>query len=104
MQSQYIDHLWMLAAQPSDNVEDWQISFTGSVMFQTLPSTYPDVPFSANNLRERIHKSCLADTRFSRDENELTLSSAHLLKAPSQPGQGIITTNNLQRSIIIPQR
>src|ERR1044071_9064920 len=101
MHSQYIDHLWMLAAQPSDNVEDWQVSFTGSVMFQTLPSTYPDVAFGTDNLRERIHQSCLADTCFSCNEYQLTLSPAHLLKAFSQPGHGIITTNNLQRSIII---
>ncbi len=94
----------MLAAQPSDNVEDWQVSFTGSVMFQTLASTYPYIAFGTDNLSERIHQSCLADTRFSRNEYQLTLSPPHLLKAPSQPRQGIITTNNLQRSIIIAER
>ena len=104
MSAQHIDNLLLLSAQPPDSFENRQVSFTRPVLFQTLPSTYPNVPIRSDAPRERVDQSGLADACFSGNKYDLTFSSKHLLKPASHPRQCFVASDNSLRRICGTQR
>src|SRR5262245_46683773 len=94
MRAQYIDNLPLFSTQPPDGFEHWQVSFTRPVLFQALPSTYPDAPRGRYAPRERVNQSGLADAGFSGNEYDLTFSSERRLQPASQPRQYFVASDN----------
>src|SRR2546422_411675 len=99
MRSQHIDKLTLLPAQTPDSFQNRQVSFARPILFQTLPSTYPNTPIRSDASRERVDQSGLADACFSCDKYDLTLSSKHLLEPAFHPRQCVVALDNSLRRI-----
>jgi hypothetical protein len=74
MSTKDIDYLLLLSTQPTDRVENGQIGLTRPVLFQTLPSSNPNVPIRRNGLGEGIDQGRLADAGFTGDKSDLPFS------------------------------
>jgi hypothetical protein len=92
--AQHIDNLPLFPAQPPDSFENRQVSFTCAVMFQTLPSTYPNASIRRDAARERVNQRGLADARFSCNKYDLTFSSKHLVKQALHPRQCFVASDD----------
>jgi hypothetical protein len=102
--AQHIDNLPLLSTQTSESFKNWQVSLTRPVLFQTLPSTYPDAPIRSDTPRERVDQSRLADAGFSGNKYYLALTNEHLRKPASHPRQRFVASDNSLRRICDTQR
>src|SRR5207249_7066453 len=66
-------------AQPSQRLEDRQVSLTGPVLLATPPTRYPRRPRLGDLLEEGIHHRRLPDSRLARHEHDLALAAERLL-------------------------
>ena len=104
MSAQHIDYLPLFPAQLPDSFKNRQVSLTRPVVFQTLPSTYPNASIRSDAPRERVNQSGLADASFTRNKYDLPFSSEHLLQPASHPRQGFITPNDSLMEICVELR
>jgi hypothetical protein len=95
--AQHIDNLPLFPAEPPDRFKNWQVSLPGSVVFKTLPSTYPNASIRGDAPSERVNQSSLADAGFSRDEYDLAFSCKHLVKPASHPRQCSVALDHCLR-------
>src|ERR1044072_2039033 len=97
MTAEYINDLLMLATQPSNSLEDRQVSFTGPVLFQTLTASYPNVLIGLDRSREGVNQSSFANACFSSNKDDLTFTRKHLFKRASHPRQHVLASDELLR-------
>ena len=91
VRAQHIDDLLVFPAQPTDSLENRQVSLTRPILFQTLSSSYPNA--RTDTAGECVDEGSFADTCFSRNKNDVTLSCQSLFDPASQPGQCFVAAN-----------
>src|SRR5215510_3945264 len=99
MSAQHIHNPALLATQPSDRFENWQISFTGPVLFQTLPSANPNALIRSDTPRERVDQRSLADACFSCNKDDLPFPSKHLFEPGLHQRQCFVAPHNSRSEI-----
>jgi hypothetical protein len=102
--AKHIHNLRVLSTQTPDRFQNGQVSLTGPVLFQTLPSTYPNVSIRSYTPSERVDQSGLTDACFPDNKYDLTFSSKHFLKPASHPRQRFVASDNSLRQIVGAQR
>ena len=90
MSPQHIHNLHVFPAQPSDGFENRQVGLARPILFQTLSSRYANLGSDA--ACKCVDESSLADTRFSRNKNDVTFSCQGLLDPASQSRQCFVAT------------
>ena len=77
----------LFPAQPSDGFKHREVRLTGAVVFEALPSTYPNALIRSDASRERVNQCSLADAGFSGNEYDLAFSCKHLVEPSPHPRQ-----------------
>src|SRR5215510_1947099 len=96
MRTQNLDNLCLTSTEPPDRFEHRQVSFSGAVLLQTLPSANPHTRIGRDAACERVNQRGFADSGFAGNEDYLPFSSEHLSIPALHKREWFATANNFR--------
>ena len=89
-----------LSKQRAYRLEHWIVGFDPPETLDTLPARDPQTRMSSGLLLEHVHECCLADARFARYEDHLSLAAQCFLQIVVQPRKPVLTPHHIPAGFV----